>query len=317
MTRVHRILTSASAALVLVAFLWGGGFTASKAAVADVPPLTSGLMRYALALLVLVPLYLRERRNLPPERFTRFTWTALVGLGLTAVMGYNALYFWGLSLAPSSDSILLIPTTNPIWTALAATLFIGERPGKRLSLAMVVALGGMCLVLLGGYAGDFSQQRLLGNGIFILAAMVFGCSHVISRVATRQISPIGATTISGIIGAFALLPMALVEGGISQLPDAPATFWFNIAFVAFGVTALGYVLFYRSVTRIGPGRTSFYTNLVPVFGLSLSALFLGEIPTLLQVIGGAIMLGAVLWVSIERGTVVPEAGPVASGSKQI
>jgi drug/metabolite transporter (DMT)-like permease len=306
-------LTSASAALVLVAFLWGGGFTASKAAVADVPPLASALMRYVLASIVLVPFYLRERRAIPPERYTRFTWKALVALGLTAVVGYNALYFWGLSLAPSSDSILLIPTTNPIWTMLIATLFIGERPGKRLLIGMVVALCGMSLVLAGGYTGDYNNARLLGNGLFVLAAIVFGASHVVGRVATRQISPIGATTIAGVIGVLVLFPMAILEGGLRTLSSAPIGFWLNISFVAFGVTALGYVLWYRSVSRIGAGRTSFYTNLVPIFGLTLSAIFLAEYPTPIQVVGGAVMLGSIIWVSLERGTVIAAAPPVTSG----
>jgi len=293
--------------MVLVAFLWGGGFTASKAAVADVPPLAAGILRYGLALLILVPLYLRERRHNSPERYTWFTWKALVALGLTAVAGYNALYFWGLSLAPSSDSILLIPITNPIWTTLIATMFIGERPGRRLSIGMVVAFAGMLLVLVGGYTGDFDRARLLGNGMFILAAIVFGASHVVSRVVTRQISPIGATTMAGIIGTIALLPMVILEGGLSELPAAPVSFWLNIAFVAFGVTVIGYVLFYRSVRSIGPGRTSFYTNLVPLFGLTLSAIFLAEYPTIVQLAGGGVMLGAIIWVSMERSTIAAPA----------
>ena len=315
MSLARRWLTPAPAALVLVAFLWGGGFTASKAAVADVPPLASALMRYALASLVLVPLYRRERRSLPPERYTAFTWKALVALGLTAVTGYNALYFLGLTLAPSSDSILLIPTTNPIWTTLVATLFIGERPGQRLLIGMAVALGGMTLVLLGGYTGDFDNSRLLGNGLFILAAMIFGASHVVGRVATRQISPIGATTVSGVIGGIVLLPIAMVEGGLGELLSAPVSYWLNIAFVAFGVTALGYVIWYRSVSRIGAGRTSFYTNLVPIFGLTLSAIFLREYPSPIQILGGIVMLSAIVWVTLERSPGAPLAQSQPSGGK--
>ncbi len=315
MSLAQRRFTSASAALILVAFLWGGGFTASKAAVGDVPPLASALMRYVLASLVLVPLYLRQRRYLPGERYTPYTRKALVALGLTAVTGYNAFYFLGLSLAPSSDSILLIPTTNPIWTTLVATLFIGERPGQRLLTGMGVALGGMLLVLLGGYTGDFDNSRLLGNGLFILAAMIFGVSHVVGRVATRQISPIGATAISGVVGGIVLLPMAIVEGGLGDLVDAPATYWLNIAFVAFGVTAFGYVLWYRSVSRIGAGRTSFYTNLVPIFGLTLSAIFLHEYPSPIQILGGSVMLGAIVWVTLERTSTAPIAQSQPSGGE--
>lgn len=300
MNRFQGGATTFSASLLLVAFLWGAGFASSKVAVADVPPFTTGLIRYALALLVLVPFYLRERRTSRPAPITPRTWVALIALGLTAVTAYNGLYFGGLRLAPSSDSILLIPTTSPIWTAVVAALFIGESPGRRLKIGMVVVLAGMVMVLIGGNAADLDRDRLLGNGLFVVAALVFGISHIISRVATRGISPIGATTLAGVIGALALIPLALLEGGFGELGTAPARYWLNMLFVALGMTALGYVLFYRSVYRIGPGPTAFYTNLVPIFGLTISAIFLGEIPTLLQFAGGAVMLGTVIWVTTER-----------------
>lgn len=266
-------------------------------------------MRYALALLVLVPLYLRERRHTRPAPITRSTWIAVAALGFTAVTAYNGLYFGGLRLAPSSDSILLIPTTSPIWTAVIAALFIGESPGRRLKIGMLVVIAGMLMVLVGGNAGDLDRDRLLGNGLFIVGALVFGISHVISRVATRGISPIGATTLAGVIGGAALLPLAMLESGFGQLADAPLRYWLNMIFVAIGMTSLGYVLFYRSVVRIGPGPTAFYTNLVPIFGLTLSAIFLGEIPTPLQFVGGALMLGTVIWVTTQRVVAPARAQP--------
>lgn len=315
MSRVQEGASSFSAALLLVAFLWGAGFTSSKVAVADVPPFTTGLMRYALALIVLLPLYLRERQRIRPAPISRKTWIALAGLGITAVTAYNGFYFGGLRLAPSSDSILLIPTTSPIWTAVFAALFIGESPGRRLKIGLVVVLAGMVMVLVGGNAADLDRDRLLGNGMFVLGALVFGISHVISRVATRGISPIGATTLAGIIGGLALVPFALFEGGFGPLLDAPLRYWLNMVFVAIGITAIGYVLFYRSVTKIGPGPTAFYTNLVPIFGLTLSAILLGEIPTPLQFTGGALMLGTVIWVTTER-RITPVPASSKTGTQQ-
>lgn len=291
-------LTSPGAALLLVAFIWGGGFTASKAAVGDVPPLTNGLMRYVLASLVLVPLMLASQRRVPrTTRLDRPTRRALIALALTAVVGYNVLFFVGLSYAPSSDSILLIPTTNPIWTSLIALAIVGERPTGRMMIGMLVTLAGMTLVLLGGLEEGYTAERLFGNVLFIAASIVFGFSHVMGRIVTRAMSPLEATTLSGVIGAGVLLPLALIAGGVDELLTAPALYWFNILFVAWGVTALGYVLWYRSVARIGAGRTSFYANLVPIFGLTLSALFLAEYPTPLQLLGGATMLAAVVWAT--------------------
>lgn len=296
-------LSAPGAALLLVVILWGAGFTASKAAVGDVPPLTNGFVRYLFASLVLVPLLWRGQRRAPRrQRLTWPAWRALIALALTAVVGYNAFFFIGLKYAPSSDSILLIPTTNPIWTALIALALIGERPTGRILVGMAFALFGMCLVLVGGLEDAYTAARLFGNILFIIAAVVFGFSHVMGRIATHYVSPLEATTLAGVLGALVLLPMALIEGGVDELFAAPALYWFNILFIAWGVTALGYVLWYRSVARIGAGRTSFYNNLVPLFGLTFSALFLAEYPTPLQLLGGALMLAAVIWATRRPAT---------------
>jgi drug/metabolite transporter (DMT)-like permease len=306
-------LTSASAGLLLVAFLWGATFTASKAAVNDVPPLTAGTLRFALAGLILVPLYLRERRGqrILPRGWP--AWRALILLGLTGIAAYNALFFGGLRLAPSSDSILLIPTTNPIWTGIFGALLLGERLSMRLRIAIGIALGGMLLVLAGGPQASFGGERLSGNLLFISASVVFGLSHVVARVTTRHISPLGATTFAGLLGALFLLPGAIIEGGLDELRAATVSFWLVMTFIAFAGTALGYVLWYRGVQALGAGGAGFYTNLIPVFGLSLSALFLAEYPTALQVAGGALMLGAVIWGTRRPRVTTAAVAPTATG----
>jgi drug/metabolite transporter (DMT)-like permease len=307
--------TSASAGLLLVAFLWGATFTASKAAVNDVPPMTAGTLRFALAGLVLVPLYLRERRGQRVFPSGWPVWRALVLLGLTSIAAYNALFFGGLRLAPSSDSILLIPTTNPIWTGLFGALILGERLSQRLRIAIGVALAGMVLVLAGGPQASFGGDRLTGNLLFISASVVFGLSHVVARVTTRHITPLGAMTFAGLFGALFLLPGAIIEGGLDELAAAPASFWLIMAFIAFAGTAFGYVLWYRGVQALGAGGAGFYTNLIPVFGLTLSAIFLAEYPTALQVAGGALMLGAVIWGT--RQPRIPAAIPAPTSTRKV
>lgn len=296
--RSLEFLTSPAAMMLVVAFFWGAGFTSSKAAVSDVPPLVTGTVRYILASLVLVPLYLHSRSSrgetvMPPREVLK----PLLALALTAVVGYNVLYFIGLTLAPSSDAILLIPTTNPIWTMLFASVLIAERPPRRILMGVGIAVVGMSLVLVGGFQGEVTGDRLLGSGLFIVASIIFGFSHIMTRVATRRISPLDALTLSGIAGGLVLGVLALVEGGYSELAGAPALYWFNIGVVAFGTTAFGYVLFYRGISQVGPGIASFFINLVPIFGLILSAIFLSEIPTLLQVAGASVVVAAVIWAT--------------------
>ena len=292
------LLTSPTTMMLIVAFFWGAGFTSSKAAVSDVPPLVTGTVRYFLTSLALVPLYLHGRIPrgegiVPP----RDIWKPLAALALTAVVGYNVLYFVGLTLAPSSDAILLIPTTNPIWTMFFASLLIAERPPRRILIGVGIAMAGMSLVLVGGFQGDLTGDRLLGSGLFVLASIIFGFSHIMTRVVTRRITPLDAMTLSGIAGGLVLGVLALGEGGYGELASAPGLYWFNIGVVAFGTTAFGYYLFYRSISQVGPGIASFFINLVPIFGLILSAIFLSEIPSLLQIAGASVVVAAVIWAT--------------------
>lgn len=303
--------TTAGIGLFIVAFLWGAIFATGKAAVHDVPPFTVALLRFGIAALVLLPVYMRERRGQPLLPRTRSAWRALVLLGITAVAAYNALFFGGLSHAPSSDAILLVPTTSPVWTALFAALILGDRVTSPLRLGMLITIGGMALVLVGGSSGSFSGERLAGNVMFVAAALVFGLSHVVGRVATRHVSPLGATTIAGVIGSALLLPVAVAEGGLDDLLDAGIGFWLAVLFIAIAGTALAYVLWYQGIRQLGAGSASFFTNLVPIFALTLSAIFLDEYPTPLQLVGGAVMLGAVVWVTRRVTAPVPVPVPVA------
>lgn len=295
---------------MLVALLWGATFTTAKAAVNDVPPFTVALLRFGLATLVLLPIFVNDRRGSRLLPSSLPAWCSLVLLGATAVFGYNALFFGGLSHAPSSDSILLIPTANPIWTALFAALILGETISARLRIGMIVAFLVMVLVLVGGPSASFGGERLIGSLMFIVAASVFGLSHVIGRIATQHVSPIGATTFAGAIGSLMLLPFAIVEGGFGDLARADLGFWLAMGFISFVGTALGYILWYRGVQKLGAGNTAFYTNLIPLFGLTFSAVFLNEYPTPLQVLGGLVMLGAVVWVTRSRPVPETSTGPV-------
>jgi drug/metabolite transporter (DMT)-like permease len=300
---------------LLVAVLWAGGFTASRVVVDHAPLFTIAAVRYLLATACLFALLLAlDQPRLPETKPSQRDWAAIVALALTAVVLYNVLFLLAISWAPSSDGLLLVPTTNPAWTVLFAFLLIGERPTQRLLLAIAVVFVGVSLVLIGGYDGALTGERFLGNLLFLAAAVVFGLSNVVGRVTIRAFSPLAATAWSSLIGGAVLIPLAAVQGGVQALLDAPSTFWVLIVFIAIGSNVVAYVLWYRSIALIGAGRTSFYTNLLPVFGLVFAMVFLGESPNPLQLLGGIVIAGAVVWSS-RAPTTIGEPATAGMGSQ--
>ncbi len=275
--------------LVTAAALWGGAFTASKAAVLALPPLWVAFLRSFFTAIVMAPLALRRGAGAAAMRAGALPVLGL--LGVTAVFAYNILFLWGLTMAPSSDALLLMPTTAPVWTALVARLALRETIDRRLVAALGLSCAGIACVV-GGMAGrgGWDGRRALGDLILLCGALVFGGSHSAAKVASLRTTPWVATAASNLIGAVLLLPLALGTGAWAAVRRAPAAFWWQMAYLVIAGTVLAFTLWYRGVAAVGAARSGVFLPLVPVFGLVLSALFLGERPGPWQILGGVLVL---------------------------
>ena len=301
--------------LIVAAALWGGSFTASRAALLALPPLSIAFLRSVLTAIVMAPLALgRGRRD---GRVGHGALPVLVLLGATAVFAYNILFLGGLRLAPSSDALLLMPTTAPLWTALVARRTLGERIDRRSAGALAVSCAGIALVV-GGMAGGggWDGRRALGDIILLSGAQVFGGSHSVAKVAALRTTPLVATAASNLFGPVLLLPLALGLEGWTAARGAPAAFWWQMAYLVVAGTVLAFTLWYRSVATLGAARSGAFLPLVPVFGLILSALFLGERPAPLQVAGGALVMASAM-VAARRQPVPPTGDGKGEGESPL
>lgn len=128
-------LTRVYLLLVLATLLWGGGPVAGKLGLRGIPPITMGLLRFALAATVLTVMHWRR---LPAWRsLSRHDLRMLLGLGLCGAYLNHVLFFVGLRFAPASHGALIAPATVPIWTMLLATRAGGERVTRAQALGLL------------------------------------------------------------------------------------------------------------------------------------------------------------------------------------
>ncbi|MHA2370588.1 MAG: DMT family transporter, partial [Candidatus Hodarchaeales archaeon] len=114
---------------------------------------------------------------------------------------------------------------------------------------------------------------------------------------TSRYSSFELTTYGVVCGTLILFPLALLEWNSELYEPGHLHIWGGILYLAIFATCVGFVLFNRSLKRIGASRTAIFINLVPIFGSTLAILLLDETLTLLKVLGLVFVIGGVLIIT--------------------
>lgn len=296
------------AALVLMAFCWGGAFIGGRIAAAEMTPLAAALWRYVIATIALLTVAFALERGLP--RLAARQWLAVALLGATGVVMFNLCFMYGLARVPASRGSLIM-ALNPAITLLGAVLFLHERLTRNKVLGIVVALAGVAIVL-----GHGNPADLFRGSVGVGEVVLFGCPiawaayTLIGKRMLTGISAIAVTTYAALTGTAMLAVLAAFSGDFLP-PVASLRAWTAIAFVGLFGTALAFVLFYEGVRTIGPARTSVFINLVPVAAIVLGVLLLGEPLDASMLVGGALVVAGVLLLN--RSQAAPRAAVAAAG----
>jgi len=305
-TSARSAVRTAYLALTGMAIGFGGTWVAGSWAAEAAPAFTVAAVRFALASLLLVAWLAIARRRL--ARLRRTDLPLIAGLGLTAIAGYNWLFLTGLTLAPATDGALIVPGLAPVFTSLLALLFLREPLGRRAATGLVLAIGGLVLVI--GPATGGAGMRLNGDLLFLAGAGLWGIYSVLARLASQRWDPVSATLYGTLTGTLILLPLAVLEGGFAELVHADLSGWTGIGYLAVFGTVAAFVLLQVGVARIGAGRASAFALLVPIVGVVSSALILGDPLTPLTGLGGAVVIAG-LWLIQQRPPAVPTTSRAA------
>jgi drug/metabolite transporter (DMT)-like permease len=276
------------AMLTATAFFFGGAMVAGKVAVAEVPAFTVAAARFAIAALALYAL----RRAWPAldrgsQRPRPADLPIMAGLALSASAGYNVLFLNGLRLAPATDASMIIPGLAPLVSMGLAAVVLRDRPSATALIGLVVAAGGVLLVVDPSSAA-LDGQRLIGDLLFVACAVLFGSYFLISRRAATRFSPISISLYGATGAAILLAPLALAEGGVPALGGAGWQAWLAIGQLSLLATVAAFVLLNEGLRRLGVARSAAFALMIPVFGMLQAVLVLGER------VAGTALLGAVV-----------------------
>jgi drug/metabolite transporter (DMT)-like permease len=282
--------------LVAITAVWGVQFVLGKLMVASVPPFTVAFARSFIATVLYVALALTRPDGL---RVRRADLGPFFLLGFVGNPVYHGSFFLGLHFAPASDGVLLLPTMNPVFTVLVAWLLGRETPTRQQLAGMAISALGVTLVFQAVAGADpvaGEPARLLGDCLFLVGSLSWGIYSAVGRHLFSSYGAARATTVSALVGLGPMAVLSWLAGDSSSILRLSAGDVAILLYMSVFAAFLGFMLFNRAVASIGAGPASRFTNLVPVWGLVVAALVLGERPSILELAGGMLIVVGV-WVS--------------------
>ena len=277
----HRNLSE----LVLLAAIWGASFLLMRLGAADFGPAALAFVRVAGASLLLLPILAWRGQG---GALRRHWWPILVVGLINSALPF--VLFMVAALVLNAGLSAVFNATSPLWTAVVARLWLGDRLTPTRWFGLVVGFLGV-LGLVAGKAslqpGEHGVSPAIGIAACLGAAGLYGFAANYTRKTLVGVPPMAVAAGSQAAATLWLLPAAVwFWPAINPGPAA----WAMAAALAVFCTGAAYVLYFRLIASAGPSNAIAVTFLVPVFAMLWGALFIGEQPTFAMLVGCAVIL---------------------------
>lgn len=283
--------------LVATVVVWGLNFPIIKAALNVMHPHVVNAFRFTVSIVVLAGVHVSRQRAATRPVFEpyRSHGTKIVALGLFGFVVYQLCFIIGVDNTAAGTAALIMASA-PIWTAITGQVLGIERisGGAWLGLATTLA-GTTVIVLAGSKSVSFESSAFFGNVVILAASICWGAYTALSKPLLRHVSPSGLA----FLGLLPALPILYVI----SVPYFPAVAWQEVsgwiwlAIVFSGALSTGaaVITWNIAVRQLGSSHTAAFGNMVPVVALVAGYYLLGEVVTLGQIGGGAVVIGG-LWI---------------------
>jgi drug/metabolite transporter (DMT)-like permease len=277
--------------VALAAVAWSTAGVLQRQLSLDTPTQVFGRAAFACAALLVYVAVVERGRVMQAFRSV-----GLAGIAVALCVATASASFISALNHTSVARVLFILAVAPVLAALLARVTLGEPITQRTVVAMAVALAGLTLML-----GAPGEGNLAGDGLSFLAALAFALSIVITRW-RHDVSMAPAACLSQVILIAAFLPFASPgEIGGDDIG------W--LAALGIGQIALGFVLFSVGARLIPAAQVGLITLLEVVLGPVWVWLALDERPSALTLVGGAIVIAAIVIQTRAAPSAEPDEEP--------
>ncbi|MBO0782721.1 MAG: DMT family transporter, partial [Ktedonobacteraceae bacterium] len=270
--------------------LWASSYPGIRAGLHAYSPAHLAVLRYAAASLTLGGYALVRRLRLPGVRDL----VKIALLGLMGIAYYGVALNTGELSVPSAEASFLI-NTAPIFVALVARAWLGERLHRLGWLGMLISFSGVAVIAWSRMTGLLvdAHALLIVSAAFAFSLYVVGQKPLLTRYTAVEFATYAVWTSACCLLVF--FPGLPEEMRAAPLPDT-----FAVIYLGVFPAALGYITWAYALAHLPASRTASFLYLQPLLVLGIAWVWLGEWPSWLALCGGGLVLAGVMVVNAHR-----------------
>ncbi|MCP1122067.1 DMT family transporter [Bacillus sp. 3103sda1] len=281
--------------LIIAIMFWGIAIAPTKWALYSFPPFTLLFLRLSLAGCLFFPFHWKEIRQ------TYIPWNRMILLSFTGVAGYFMFTSYGISLT-SGMHVSIIDATLPLFTIMFSAFFLQEKINWKYWVGMFLGMCGVLLITIPLNEQE-STSSPMGDLLILASTVLFAFYNILLKQPKEEadLSSGAFTTLTLLAGAIIVLPFTIFEVSYRGIPDVITwQAWGSLAYLIIGPTILAYLLWNKALEEVSAAVGGMYLNILPLVSMIASVILLDEVITWRIVVGGGLVLLAIIWADQEK-----------------
>ena len=259
--------------MLLPGLFWAGNAIVARSIAGEVPPIGLAFWRWTAAAIVILPLAGRHLRRDVPMMLA--SWPIMLLLTTLGISVFNT-FLYMAAHTTTAINIVMLQTAMPIVVVLATYLIFRDRVSPLQAFGILVSLAGTLVLTAHGDPAILAHLDFRPGDLWMLAAVVSYAIYTALLRLRPAVHGFSFAFASFGLGAMLLLPFHVAETVlVGPMPASPGSLM-AIGYVAVCASILAYMAFNRTVELVGANTAGLTVHLIPVFGILLAVLLLGE-----------------------------------------
>lgn len=277
--------------LVFTVLFWVGNSVLARAIHLEYPPVTLAFSRWSLAMLLILPFALpRIRREWP---VIRGNWPIILLLSVLGISCFNTLIYTGLQTTTATNTTLL-HSMIPVLILVICRVFFRYAVSRRQWAGVLLSMTGVLVLLSQARLEALLKLQFNHGDLWIFVAVLdWALYSVLLRYKPIELSGIAFLGMTITVGALVLALPAVLELGQGRLPHLTLQTSGTVLYMAIFPSILAYLCWNRGVAELGAPVAGLFIHLMPLFGLLMSVLFLGEQVQAFHLVGIALIFSGI------------------------
>jgi len=285
-----------------VNFLWAAQYPAYKVASDAMGIGALNVWTFIIAVLVLLPVLIRERRYSKRGASGRKPWSSIVVLATFGIIPPSIVLSWGIGRSTASNAAIL-SLAIPVMMALMGIVMLKERPQRFFIVSLALALVGTTLISWDDIvSGSFAGNMLLGNAAIFIGGAGSAFYNAYGKRLLEVFSEIEVLVYSYVVGILICMVVSIIADPVPfyVVTQWPLRAWLGVLVLGSMTWGLAMALWFWLMKRLELSQLAIMVYLLPALGVALSAVTLGERIHLMQWVGAFVVFGSA-YVSSAQG----------------